>query len=76
MNSTPRIIPHHNKAILDTFFMQGEKLRLQIRNVDGEIRPSVKNCNWSYLAAWQIVGMTDEVASLQCGSHSVRTILQ
>ena len=74
MNNTPRIIPHHN-AIVDTFFLRGEKLRLQNRNVDGEIRPSVKNGNWSYIATWQIVVMTDEVASLQCGSHSVRTLL-
>ena len=64
VNITPRIISHHN-AILDTFFIRGEKLRLQIRNVDGETRPSVKNCNWSYLAAWQIVVKTDEVAWLQ-----------
>ena len=61
VNITSRIISHHN-AILDTFFIQGEKLRLQIWNVDGETRPSVKNCNWSYLAAWQIVVKTDEVA--------------
>ena len=47
-----------------SFYVLDEKSSLQIRNVDGETRPSVKNCNWSYLQGLACTEM-DDVAKTQ-----------